>query len=631
MKRITPISICRIVVFSIMAVACQKENLDGKLIITAERMGGDGKVAVSGRTSEWVDGDRIRINDQTKTISVSDGLATIDNTTDAVTAPYRAVYPETLVAGDADLTASVTATVTIPNEYNYVVSNSKQIVGMPMAACASSGSELKFKHLTAAVAIKLTNSFGGSLTIDEIAVQSDVSQICGSRTVDFSDESALTSQTANDAEVAAEQKRVRMVFADAEGRRLVLGNSETEYVVVPVLPVSSSNHFTVIVKATYGGKQYVFAKTQTSGGALARNEMGYVPVAMSAGNEDVVDYLIETTSEYNTLVSNINGRVSGYTGNVRVTINGTIDFEGATVDPINLAYASLTINGINNATIKNLTMNGNSNNYGLVSYVGSSYSLAVNNLTVENMTLPGTNGNTLSNIGAICASTSGDVSLSGCKVKNITVGTNETTGLSPNIGGFIGYINATRATAVEVSIDNCRYLQDVTPIASNTISLDRPRIGGLIGYAMENYGKEIHLNINDCNINSSTSSGMNATLSISGYSNNMHLAGLIGSCSMYSIDGTYSNLKIKNTSVKTNFSVTKNSQSSIYIGGMIGNCSSTNYPSNSEWNGNSLSGTIQYSNNGTDNTKNVKQIVGTLEDYNFESGITTLGITISTL
>lgn len=630
MKRILPPPICKILIFSILAIACQKENLDGKLIISAEKMGSNAKVAMTGRTSEWVDGDCIRINDKTKTISVSDGLATIDNTTDAVSSPFRAVYPETLVAADADLTASFTTSVTIPNEYDYVVSDSKQIVGMPMAACAASGSELKFKHLTAAVAIKLTNGFGGSLTIDEIAVQSDVSQICGTRTVDFTDESALTNQTANDADVTAEQKKVRITFDDAVGRRLVMGNNETEYVVVPVLPVSSSNHFTVIVKATYNSKQYVFAKTQTSGGALARNEMGYVPVAMSAGNEDVVDYLIETTSEYNALVSNINGRVSGYTGNVRVTINGTLDFEGATVDPINLAYASLTINGINNATIKNLTMNGNSNNYGLVSYVGSSYSLTVNKLTVENMTLPGTNGNTLSNIGAICASTSGDVSLSGCKVKNITVGTNETTGLSPNIGGFIGYINANRATAVEVSIDNCRYLQDVTPMASNTITLESPRLGGLIGYVYEASGKEAHIDINSCTINNSTSTGMVVGISISGI-RTLGLGGLIGDCSMSSIAGTFSNLQIRNTSIKTDFTITKASQSTIYVGGMIGKCSGSNYPTNSYWSSNSLTGNIRYSNTGNANTRNVQQVIGNRDDNETRTGTATLGITISTL
>lgn len=624
MKRITPISICRIVVFSIMAVACQKENLDGKLIITAEKMGGDGKVAVTGRTSEWVDGDRIRINDQTKTISVSDGLATIDNTTDAVTAPYRAVYPETLVAGDADLTASVTATVTIPNEYDYVVSDSKQIVGMPMAACAASGSELKFKHLTAAVAIKLTNGFGGSLTIDEIAVQSDVSQICGTRTVDFTDESALTNQTANDADVTAEQKKVRITFDDAVGRRLVMGNNETEYVVVPVLPVSSSNHFTVIVKATYNSKQYVFAKTQTSGGALARNEMGYVPVTMSSGNEDV-GILINSPDKYVDLVSYINGMTSG-TNTVRVTIDGTIDFQGESVTPINLNANNVIINGINNARLTNLSVTGVSNCYGLTYSFNGASSLTINNLTIENITLPGNNG-TSCYIGALCADTKGDITLNNCIVKNVSIG-QASQELNAFFGGLIGYIytNNSNTRTLNVNISNCDFIQDNTLINPSISRISDPTMGGLIGQINERSGYPIYIGIHNCNVKNSENSTFNMTLNLVSMSNNMYLGGLIGNCIMPSISSSYANLQIINTTSKINYNITRTNSNSICVGGFIGGYTGSNYPSTTDWNGNNIMGSIQYNVTGT---SYVRQVVGKLEDNSNWSGRVTYNVAIN--
>ena len=438
---------------SVAFTACEKEDLDGKIVIQAEKLG-NGKVAMEGRSSTWVDGELIRINGQTKAVSVTDDVATIDNSVESVTAPYNAIYPAALCP-DADLSGLASISVTLPDEYHYSESDGLQHIDIPMAA-HSDGNTLQFKHLGGALTISVINGFGAEMSLDEITVESSTSQICGVREVVFAN---ITGQYANDAEVTDAQKKVRMVFDSP----LAVANdtSKSKNIVIPVLPVSSSNKFTIHVTAICNGKHYSFSKTQNTGGALQRNEMGFVPVEMSATSEDV-SLLVSSTSDYNSLVSYINGLTTGST-TLKVSVDGTIDFGGASVTPINANANTIIFEGKNNATIKNLTMTGVSNCYGLTFSKNTSSNISISNLTVENITLPGSDGNPCY-LGALCAYTMGDITLTNCTVKNVSIG-QESKVLDCSWGGIIGYVyvDNVSATPLEVSISNCTLHQD-TPL-----------------------------------------------------------------------------------------------------------------------------------------------------------------------
>lgn len=370
--------------------SCQKEELpESKLTLFAESMGNT-KVAVEGRFSHWVSGETVRINNATKAITVSEGVATVDNSTNTVTAPFHAIYPASLCP-ETDLASVGSVTVTLPDSYQYRESGDLQQLDIPMAASNAEGEELQFKHLTGALAVKITNNFGGEMSIKEVIVESSVSQISGSCEVNFAN---VTNQTANDDAVTDAQRRVRMLF---ESTALNIANDSTEEVILPVMPVSGSNKFTVTVNATYGGKTYTFSRTQGTGGSMARNELGYVPVTMSASNEHV-GLLIRTVLDYNALVSQINAMTTG-TATVRATIDGTIDFGGATVTPINLNANHVIINGTNNAKLTNLSFGGVSNCYGMTYSNNVSSVIEISDVTIENATMAGSVGSISNKIG----------------------------------------------------------------------------------------------------------------------------------------------------------------------------------------------------------------------------------------
>lgn len=607
---------------SVAFTACQKEDLSGKIVIQAESLG-NGKVAVEGRASTWVDGDQIRINDKTKTVSVTDDVATIDNSVESLTAPYNAIYPAA-ICPDADLSGATSIDINLPDEYHYSESDGLQHLDIPMAA-HSDGNTLQFKHLGGALTISVINRFGAEMSLDEITVESSTSQICGVREVVFAN---ITGQSANDAEVTDAQKKVRMLFDSP----LAVANNATKNIVIPVLPVSGSNKFTIHVTAICNGKHYSFSKTQNTGGALQRNEMGFVPVEMSATSEDV-SLLVSSTSDYNSLVSYINGLTTGST-TLKVSVDGTIDFGGASVTPINANANTIIFEGKNNATIKNLTMTGVSNCYGLTYSFNTSSNITFKDVTVEDITLPGNSG-TICYLGPLCAYTKGNITLDGCTVKDVSIGQASQV-LQPYFGGLVGYVYVNNANTQPLiaTIRNCNYIQD-NPLVNPAISrIDSPVIGGIIGQVNESNSKTIQVLMDNCVAKSQTNDYFNLSLTLVSGSYHLNLGGLIGNCRMSSISTEFTNLQIKNCTSKIDFTIEKTTANNIYIGGIIGQFSGNNssiIPTTTHWSGNSVSGTIQYRNNGSNN--HVNSVVGlfnTQTIYDWTDLVTT-NVTISNL
>lgn len=263
-----------IFVLAMVAVAfagCQKENdIKGQFRLYAEGYGNGTKVAIDGNASTWVSGDEVLINGETGTVSVSEGAATV-NLGSEVEAPFYGVYPADIYSSNS----GASYTLTLPASYTYATSDGLQNLQSPMVAYAASGTDMSFKHLTAAIGVQVVNYYGFTIEVDSIVVVSDSYKLNGTVEVTLSDSDPTVTATAaaNDAE-----KKVKMLGGSS--LRVFAGDSTV--VQIPVLPVGSGNHFTVrtyVHKVDQTAVVKTLEKTQTTGGALARAEIGYARMA----------------------------------------------------------------------------------------------------------------------------------------------------------------------------------------------------------------------------------------------------------------------------------------------------------------------------------------------------------------
>ena len=511
--------------------SCQKEDLEGKLRLTAEKIQNPTKVAIDGTVTEWVNGDQVRINNSTKTVSVEGALATIES--DGLSSPYHAVYPASLAA-DSDLTSG-SVTVELPDEYTYLeTSDGHQKLDLPMAAYSSSVSDLNFKHLTAALMVRVTNSFGSTMYLREIKIESDLSQLSGSRTIDLTSAANIMNQSAIDDGVTPKQKQVRMLFMTpleiASGYKDIL---------IPVCPVSNNNKFTVTVVATNGTSCYTFSRTQTGGAentdrSLVRNQMGYVPVEMSTGSSYIgSSTMVSSVSEYKAMVTAINSATSG---TLNYTINGTIDFSNGYADSIVLkSGVTLNINGINNATLRNLkfrTYSNNSNNYcGWITALNNTNSTTLSNITIENVDMSEASDNNRLRAGAFLSLASGALSLTNCTTRNITFPPGTSSSTNKEIGGLIGSITGT------CTINNCSFEQNsdisLSPNATNSYYL-----GCILGFTHYSNGTNT-TNISNCTVKAnSLTITTNASIDIGGIAGSLKYSTNVTNCIVQNCDGS---------------------------------------------------------------------------------------------
>lgn len=250
--------------------SCRNENADGQLTLLAEGMNHGGKMLVDGYSTMWASGDQVRINDETVTVSVSDGSATVSSGS-KFTAPFFGVYP----AGIYRSNSGASYTLNLPDTYSYAVADGKQNLASPMVAYAESGSTLMFKHLTAAIGVEVVNYYGFTISVDSIVVESDSYKLNGAVTVTLGDDIAVDTAVGS----AAADRRVKMTFGDTP---LQVFAGDSTVVQVPVLPVGLGNKFTVKIcvhKVDQPAVAKAIEKTQSVGGSLGRSYLAYARLA----------------------------------------------------------------------------------------------------------------------------------------------------------------------------------------------------------------------------------------------------------------------------------------------------------------------------------------------------------------
>ncbi|MBR1799573.1 MAG: hypothetical protein IJ761_06745 [Bacteroidales bacterium] len=473
-------------------IACTNDNAH-RWAIQAEPFAGNGtKMTINQRTASWVSGDAVKINSITAPIVVDGAMSYLDGDIPEANV-YRAIFPASIAqSGTLDVD---TVTVTLPSTYTYHESGGLQQLDLPMVAV---GREfpLTFKHLTAGVMIGITNLIDyrpstatttNAYYIDKIVVSSDAYSLSGTRVFDITNVDGIESRQSNDADTIVE-----MDFANDEV--LVLQNA-TKNILVPVLPVGTSNHFSITVNGhinlvqtngTTTRRSYAVKMTQQVGGSLGRNKLAYAPMELndttrpdaSMAFRQVDDTVYILTSDGMKMVFDSLRRVSTWKSK-NIVLNTDVELPGHTMRPI--AGFSGTFDG-RGYSISGITLYDTlitTRKFGL-------FTDPSNAITLKNLTL------------------------------NAVIRYNVDKSKTHYYGGFVGY------TTKPVNIDNCTvkfaaYNYNVIAAASDVATID---FGGMVGYTSAN------VSITNCVVSFS-----DATLKIVGYSTtktNIYATGLIG-------------------------------------------------------------------------------------------------------
>ena len=547
MKHPFALALCTV---ALLLAACQKEK-PSWLEITLEAYNNT-KVVIDGATATWDADETIRINSGTADIVRQDNGHTYI-AADAIGAPIRALYPASLTSVAL---GSNSQTVDLPAVYHYRSSGGHQVLDLPMAAySASTDGPLHFLHLTGALYFTVTNTTGGQLTLDSLVVISDSYSLSGSRTINFADLGA----TGPVAAATAADRRVALVF-DREA--LVLDANASCTLMVPVAPVGDGNHFSVRATGHRQGTRYTFAYTQSDGGTLERNQLGYAAMSIastpkyplfSGQGTNVNPFLVNSTYEWLLMAEAFNQNwenpISAPKYNQAFySLTADLDLGGASVAPIPKSTTGTYDGG--NHRVGNLTVGSttvlSANHSGLFAEISGS--ATVKNLVVDGITLcHSTGGSNDLYMGGLAATVKA-ATITNCHVRNIA--------LQPSGSGYLYYGAIAGQASVTPTIGQCS--------ATGTTTIDHPSsqlyYGGIVG-SVESSKDGTTAKITACRADHDPQSiGGNGAKTV---------GGIVGQTS------ANCSLEVKNCHWQHTLDITSADNRIIYAGGMIGSYLST--------------------------------------------------------
>lgn len=464
---------------ALVMAACQKDNPMQQWVEVSTESYNTAKVALDGTNATWADGDELLVNGTTTAIHHINGHTYIDASAVNATGVNRALYPADLSTSDI---GTDNISVNLPAQYRYRTDNSgHQLLAIPMAARSDGASPMLFHHLTGALVFNIVNHLDRPLTLDRLTVQSDRYSLSGTRNIDFSALDATSDTTPVQAD-----RTVELIF---DGQQLAAGDSLS--VTVPIAPVGADNHFTISVSGHHEGTRYSYSRSQTSGGALARNQMGYARTEMNTTDNRtqtgalfrysirdvenyIVQYYISTPEEFKLMAEAISNKWFFNTNQYPYNkgcykIENDIDMSGLAISPIT-GFAGKEFDG-GSHTISNLTINGADGNCGLFDTIRKAN---IHDITLNNTTLNYTGTGELHIAPLICDLTSSNT-LTNCNINNVNV---EISNSVTNIcyGGLIAYC---KPASGDFTIQSC------TTNHAPSLSTANGWIycGGLIGHA----------------------------------------------------------------------------------------------------------------------------------------------------
>ena len=232
---------------------CGKDEMEhsGRMILKTEGSD-DSKTAVAGTRVYWVDGDQVRINSETPKVTVADGRAYVDVTTEGTIYGY---FPSNIVRPHENHWKRSDPTIAVPSLYTCHYDDGKQVIPeLPMVGMAAEGeNQIMFKHVTAAILVRVRNTTGKSLRLDHVTVRSATQRLCGSVMVNLDatdlDLTAATTETVSEREVS-------VLFSDTPV--IATGGSDIREIQVPILPIAATtNDLTIEVVATTPSGEHI--------------------------------------------------------------------------------------------------------------------------------------------------------------------------------------------------------------------------------------------------------------------------------------------------------------------------------------------------------------------------------------
>lgn len=282
---------------AVLFTACEKDDdtlPKDRILLTTEKHLSPEKTSVSGTTVQWVNGDEIEFyvgNNWSEDLSVvvnEDHNAYVDLSKNKE-GDIRAYYPSSIITSNGKTDAP---TVIIPSRYNSTYSGGRQVLALPMVGRAESGATaVEFKHLTAALMVKLKNDTLSPLTLDSIVVSSRQYLLSGTMGLNFNEE--------NYGAVAQETSDSNAVTVRFSG--FTIGTGSIETVQIPIRPIGASNLRIQVYAHCQGAAissegvpavpttvTYHYDNTKPVA-ALGRNVMMTAGIALSAGGHTSTD------------------------------------------------------------------------------------------------------------------------------------------------------------------------------------------------------------------------------------------------------------------------------------------------------------------------------------------------------
>ena len=304
----------------VVLTGCRKDDMAGGIELATERFITDGmKTSVVGDEVHWVDGDAVRINGQAGTVEVSGSTARAVGIED-LSGAIRGYYPASIItATGAANEGTDNPTVVFPHRFASSFSGGRQILGLPMVGRANDGAtEILFKHLSAAVNVRVKNSTGREkLYLDSVVIASADQQLCGAATVTLSSADAPAVSGASNVEA----NRSVVVYFDEP----VLISGDYLQVQVPILPVAGGEltfkvYTHALMSDIYPGvapAHYSYNYSRAlSNNALGRNVLGVAQIAVTG----VSSYVTEVNRGLFTINSSGN-KVRFSQGNLQYNIS----------------------------------------------------------------------------------------------------------------------------------------------------------------------------------------------------------------------------------------------------------------------------------------------------------------------
>ena len=263
---------------SLAMAGCTEESFNG-ITLYAENHTNGTKTVVDGTNIAWADGDKVDINGTPYTISNANTSAQLTGVKAVVGDDLYALYP----AGIGTRTDNTLA-LNLPSSYTYQKDASgKQIIAFPMVAkgtMVEENGELRFKHLCAAIDVKVKNpaSNPNTLHLNSITLTSATGQISGARTVTISDWSNPT--IAPDVTDDESAKSVTLVFSND----VALEPGDEAQFQLPIYPLASGQDLTFTIEANRSTIEGVMVtdivhntKTVTLTAEIPRAQVAFTP------------------------------------------------------------------------------------------------------------------------------------------------------------------------------------------------------------------------------------------------------------------------------------------------------------------------------------------------------------------